>query len=478
MKTVKIHSRTPVAACLFAMSLGLACSSTASSDGAAGAGGPNASSGAGGMSGGAGAVTPGAGGSGGMSSAGGSGGLVGSGGAVVGGGAAGADGGDAAPDASAADGDAPGDGAIEADSAPDANVRHCPEPLSGKAPFGAELGNTDAIFFPQGRVAGAPVIVINHLLFTGGFSTIRSTLLPDLSSATGLGGRDQCGNGFAGLLVGPDDGIDAVVTTNRNTDLSSDVLSLVTSRAWVCATAPARAPSMSTGGGEILPTSALTVSVIAPVDETTLKTISVQPTNVFSSSVDTDGKISVGPPAGRAWLPGALAVDLTGVRDVLGRSYDGAKGAFTVLAPAGAIVDRTMTAAPPANAIVGTGYSTSTAAGLLTLSVPSPGSLASYRAVVGLGAQAGATKLRLSHRVVCGTRTFSYAVANLVSADGYSAPIALGCAATPSEVTVTLPGTGPYYLVVKNERPIEMPCNAPSGFDSSPWELDWFDFLP
>lgn len=478
MKTINAHSRTPVAACLFALSLGLACSPSVESDGAAGAGGSSVSGGAAGMSGGAGAVTSG-GGSGAVSGAGGSGGVAGSGGAgAVGGGAAGADGGDAAPDGSAPDGNTPGDGAVDADGAPDANVRHCPEPMSGDAPFGAELTSSGAIFFPQGRVAGAPVVVTRNLLFTGGFSTVKSTLLPDLSSAADLAARDQCANGFSGRLVGPDDGIDAVVSENPDHTYSDAIPPLITSRAWLCATAPAPAPSMSTGGGEILPTARLTVSVNAPVDQTTLKTISAQPATAISSSVGTDGRIRIGSAAG-TWLPGPLAIDLTGVRDVLGRPYDGAKiVSFTVLAPSGAIVDRTMTAAPPANAIAGTGFTTSTIGGLLTVSVQSSSSNIGYEAIIGLGVQAGATKLRLSHRVVCTAAVYSSTTTTLVSADGYSAPITLGCAATPTEVTVTLPGSGPYYVVVLSESPPHVPCYMPPLFIPTPWELDSFDFVP
>jgi hypothetical protein len=487
VKAVKARSCTQVAACLIAIWLGPACSSNSASDGAAGAGGPSASSGGAGPSGGSsgsGGVTPGgggsagssgAGGSGGTSGPGGSGGLAGSGGAgAVSAGAAGADSGDAAPE-----GSAPDDGAVEADSAPDAYARHCTTPVSGDAPFGAQLGTSGAIFFPQGRVAGAPVIVIRDQLFTGGFSKSTSTLLPDLSSATDLSVRDHCQNGFSGRLVGPTDGIDALVSVNPDLTYSDAIPPLVNERAWLCPTAPAPAPSMTTGGGQILPTSALTVSVNAPVDDTTLKTISAQPTNAFSSSVVADGRIRVGPQAGRAWLPSSLAVDLTGLRDAIGRSYGGAQiASFTVITPAGAIADRTMTAAPPTNAFVGTGFATSTAGGLLTLSVLSASASTGYEAVVGLGAQAGATKLRLSHRVVCGTDNFSDASAMLVSSDGYSAPIALGCAATPSEVTVTLPGSGPYYVVVQDERPAHFPCFGPLHFVPTPWELDSFDFLP
>jgi hypothetical protein len=284
--------------------------------------------------------------------------------------------------------------------------------------------------------------------------------------------NDVCQNTVSGVLTGPSDGLFGTVEVNSD-PFYYDVVRTVTSEAtWLCPAGPAPAPTLTLEGTS-LPTGTIQFDLSVPVDETTLGAIRAQGWDAVEASWQPGdysyrpvGLVKLAPVSGRAFPFGTVTMDVSALRDVLGRPYQ-AQGSLSVsITQPEAIVDRTLTSVP-STAVVGT--SPILANG--TLSFPSSTLL---QAVIGLGTAAGATRLRILHRAICGQSTRQ--MTTLVSSDGYAAPVTVACADAPQEIITTLVGQGPYYLVVGTPN-APTPCITPPPAVPG-YEVDEYSFLP
>jgi hypothetical protein len=353
--------------------------------------------------------------------------------------------------------------------------------LIGKVAMAADAGCTFGcgslteaavdLYFPQGRVAGAPVVM--DPLGTErqvGRATLDSSLTVAFVEAS-----DRCGNRVRGALVGPDDGLRADLLLNP--DPMSDALHLFPGTAVMCPSGSIPAPAMKRLGSEpIVPGETIDFSADTPISQATLTSANVaEAPGAYASVGNGDEQLRVAPANGRVFVPGALSLDLREVTDVLGRPYLPDVYLIEVLKPAGTIADGGADAGVAASAIAAAYDTLVVANGTTTVSPKGLGMGigSGYAAVIGLGAGTGATTARVVHRFIC-TRAGDSATGTvtIVSSDGSFAPVAGSCSEAPTEVAVILPGPGPHYLVVKDLRqPLQMQCSLASPPVWDKWEL-------
>jgi hypothetical protein len=173
---------------------------------------------------------------------------------------------------------------------------------------------------------------------------------------------------------------------------------------------------------------------------------------------------------------GDLEVDVSGLRDVLGRAY-GNTLPLNVDKPITAIADRTLTNPPPSSAWVSRAISPVAQNGLLV--VPTQIVLGpEFVLTVGLGDEPGTKTLRVKHRWVCSTSFSTPKSVTLVAGDGSTVDVPVTCGDVPADTTVMLPGPGPFFLVVHEGYAQPPHCNAPPPPARDGWELDEFAFAP
>ncbi len=301
----------------------------------------------------------------------------------------------------------------------------CKTELSCTTPFGAKLSGTgnfvsssppsastpiamtiDAyIYFPAGRVAGAPVqLAIQSQVVAGQyFFGPQVTIASDLS-ASGLtvGGHDVL---ITGDLLPGAGGLQATVAVNAS-DPGTDVADDRTAAMRMRPSGDVPAPGLQISLVIVSPLSSFGFNLSTPISADALRSLHVtSPLGAVPITVSPNSDLSrraIGPnfriAATSAFPPGQpLSFDASEVRDVLGRAVPIALSVGQVLATTGVLDDLTFATLPPTGAIACSGCTTSApvANGLLTVK----GGISTVRNVDALLALpapiATATKLRV-----------------------------------------------------------------------------------
>jgi hypothetical protein len=370
----------------------------------------------------------------------------------------------------------------------DVSLGSCSSPLAGQTPFGAAIGNGIFIYFPGGRVAGAPVqLGVASPVVAGQYFFGPQVVLADDLSATGLkvAGHDKQ---VVGDLLPGTGGLAATVTANAASP-GSDVADIRKYSALLCAAGDVPEPAM-----ELLDTGLSPISPIGVKTTTPLTTSGLAALRITSPLGPVAIQVSPDPYAGTGYAHGPnyvitavsalppgqrLSVDASQVRDVLGRPVPlkqdmlGNPVVLTVLGTSAVLSDLTFASAPPSGAVAGSGGGTVTNG---ILSFTRSGS-SSGRNVDGLLAlpPLSATELRVRIRVgddvpgwpwcVSDNRSASmeWAAMAVVGPNGESSyRIALSCNGMVDRV-LDLPKASPLWLAVHVEGVAPTPYYLPPG---------------
>lgn len=360
----------------------------------------------------------------------------------------------------------------------------CSTPLDGTEPFGAHLDGkgtlyTDPdfpppnqpyqaslaldIYFPRGRVAGAPVLLAMPVEYAVPALQVsaQSVLAADLS-ATGLNVSGGLGVRVTGTLLPLDDGLSAAV--EQNIAFATDVGEMAAGVLKLCPTGPAPMPGLTVVGRNdlaslrststpvqtslVAPTSTVLLKPSTPIDPEALAKI-----RLYAGDTEIPIGVRVGTDiessplllsANAAFPPETpLRLDTTAVTDVLGRLVP-CSSSLSPLTTTAVVSDLTFATAPT-GAVATTGDSTITD-GKLVLRGPG-----FFYALLALGSVAPATQARLRIGVVCTQTTSVWVRASLVGAAGDSVAVPLACG-SPQDVFVPLPpSTGKIWLSVVSE---------------------------
>lgn len=317
------------------------------------------------------------------------------------------------------------------------------------------------LLFPHGRVAGAPVILVQRSRNGRGFVSSSSVLDANLG-ASGLRVVDpNCGDEIDAALVGPDDGL--VATVKVDFSAPSDALELHSGHTKLCATGRVPPSPPTTAPTSVWPQGVVSIASDLPIDPLSKHVrVAAGGVDIAITSVESEGILSLFPIS--AFPPNAKSIefDLSGVRDVLGRPLAPAPPA-SIRAPTGAVVVRTFDVVPPSDAML----SERTAvieAGAMWWKGP-PGPTFSYALVdmLALGSEPGATTIRLRHRFECAPGAIAAEHRAIVSSDGKVQPLTVGCSPTFIDETFPLPGAPPHYLLLQTRDASPAPCNYPFG---------------
>jgi len=329
--------------------------------------------------------------------------------------------------------------------------------VAGEVTFattGSKTTVEGALLFPNGRVAGAPVIFIGLWSFWA-----RAISFGTLDPSDGASGvhvvNPICDDEITATLVGPSDGL--VASVRVNVSGASPSRRFESGPVKLCATSSIVADPALSLERPATPVEAARLDSFPPLDLATVSTM-----KVFADGALVPVKITTD--AGRAYLtpltafpPGAhtIEIDTSGLRDLLGRSFrDPAHIALEV--PLGAITDRSFDLPPPSDAILGSAKS-EVAGGMLRVG---GGGARIYSAILALGNEPLAKTIRFRHRFACEpgevvpSRTF------VVSADATVRDLKVGCSATLVEETISVTPGLPAYLYLGESLPPASPCNV------------------
>jgi hypothetical protein len=351
-------------------------------------------------------------------------------------------------------------------------------PISGDKPFGVRLSGsgpaadyggkaagtafaTVDLYFPRGRVPGGEVVLAIGT-YGGGWKAARGTLDGTLS-ARGLEVRDpHCGDGITGDLVGPTGGIAAIATNNRSAP--SDALDLVKGSVVMCAAgAVPEQKFMSMPAATILPHQTIELRAARPL----MGTASATPSTDIVVE-DIVGGVAIHRKMGWYSLSTPTTIDLSGLRDVLGAPL-GLTSARTIV-PTAVATDLTFATPYPEGAALG---SATVVSGMLVT-----GGDSEWSYLLAIGDGGGKKKLRMKHRLVCGTSSTGYASVAIVSSDGVATPVVAKCSGELLEDVVEVNGAPPYYLSAAQRTYRTPPCNYGS-FGPAPgvgYEVDELAF--
>lgn len=357
-------------------------------------------------------------------------------------------------------------------------TRECPTPIEGSQPFsmiltadgksadGGSVGASVEAYFPKGRVAGAEVVLAFRQTAAEWRFVARGVLDEKLGSSLLEVYDGYCGNKVQGSFVGPSDGLEGEVYTNGSGP-SSDVLNVRQANLMLCA-APGQAtptPQFTASSTELLASEILTVTGNVPLDRASLA-IGSSPTRTLVTTEE-GTKLSVGmkdsfPPYEDTKL------DLSGVRDVMGRSLG--LGTITVRGLTATLVERGFDAAPPAGAILGSEWSI--AGSVLRVRSSTGGA---YSALVGLGDPGARRLLHVRHRIDCDANPWTTRV-RAISEAGTVVIVKAECSKLPLDATVTLPSGGRWALAIDGVVQPAQPCSYPARYSPGPYELADFAF--
>jgi len=396
----------------------------------------------------------------------------------------------------------------------------CAAGLSGAAPFGKALSGTATfspsygtgapttstiaayIYFPGGRVAGAPVqlAVQSRVVSTQYFFGSPVALASDLSAAgLSVGGHDL--QITANLLPG-DGGLQATVGANFSSP-GTDVADDRSAAMLMCPAGDVPAPSLQVTGGTFSPLSAFGLYSSTPISSEAFGALRVaSPLGAVAIKVssESNSRYSGGPnftvAASSAFPPGQpLTLDASEVKDVLGRDVPFSPATTQVLATTAVLDDLTLTSTPPAGAIACSGCSTSMfpgvdggamlrctgggkiSNGILGVSSGGPYNGGLVDALLALPSTSS-TKLRVRMAVgdvveagstcVNGFSSASMAdgVLAVVGPNGEaSALVSLTCDGAMADHVIDLPSTSPLWLVVHlagyTQKPFFLPEPGP-----------------
>jgi hypothetical protein len=399
----------------------------------------------------------------------------------------------------------------------------CPTALSGTAPFGMMLSGTAVfardfppgvppathtmnvyIYFPKGRVAGAPVqLGVQSLAFPGQYLFGRpSTLEEDLSAPTfGVVGHSMA---IWGDLLPGAGGLQATISANF-TYPPSDMYDGRTGSMVMCPAGPVPEPMMQISGALASPLSSLSVNATTPIALDAIK-------GLRAASPLGDVALTVSSPVGdaeavvpnfslaavSAFPPGQpLGFDGSAIKDVLGRPVPLVVESVPVLATSAVLSDLTFATTPPAGAVAASGcastpFPSTDAGAALGMAMCTGGGRVSdgmlkvgeySRQVDALLAlpvpEASATKLRVRMAVGenCAYSSTRSGIAAVVGPHGESsAPVALTCTGALGEYVLALPRGEPLWLVVHIEGGMQNPYYSPAPYPP-PVTIDELAFL-
>jgi hypothetical protein len=368
----------------------------------------------------------------------------------------------------------------------------CGTPLAGTAPFGAALfANVsfpdDAgtrpvnaqVYFPAGRLPGAAVILVGGYVGPGAFgATVARSTLDSAGSVGALSVSDSCGNGIAdGSLAQPSSGLTG--TAILNTDpFMSDALVLVRAPARLCPNGAVPGAAVASAPMEIWPTARIALGLTTPVDLATRASIKIKDSNrpLTVTGGEAHSILYVTPQTG-AFVPGDLTLDVAGLSDVLGRSYSQLV-TLKVQKPTTVIADRTLTTPPASTTWVASSANLTGRDGLLVIEPPFAPFPSQFAVTIGLGDEPGSKTLRIKHRWACASPSSPPRSTKLVASDGAVVDVPSNCAGAPEDATITLAGTGPFFLVVQSGWDPPPRCFFSTQQVRDGWELDEFAFAP
>ena len=324
--------------------------------------------------------------------------------------------------------------------------------LSGEGPLLRDAGGAAGtyrsqldLYLPQGRVAGAPVILAFGTYWPRNALTIvEGRFAADLSVA-GLAWTSSYGGtlSFRGGMAAPSGGL--ALHFDGYLNVGTDVLDPAEASATLCPVGEAPAPVLRSDH-VISPRGVVDLVPSAPIagDPSAVRLL-VGGAAVPVDVTQHDGVLTL---TARSWLaPGtAVTVDLGGLRDVMGRAFT-LDGAVSSLVTTSVVTDRGFDAAPPDGAVASdTSVTTMTSALRATMSPSGP-----YRMLIALGALGTATRLRGDATLYCPEQTTAW----LVGADGTHIALpweTVGDAGNFYARTFqgALSGAGPWWLLVES----------------------------
>jgi hypothetical protein len=429
------------------------------------------------------------------------------------------------------------------DVSAEAPSSECEAGLSGTAPFGALVSgsaifpsarsaSTSApitsamnafIYFPAGRVAGAPVqLAMQSRVVTGQyFFGPQRTLAADLS-ATGLsvGGHDM---EIAGDLLPGAGGLQATISANFSSP-GNDVADNRTATMLMCPAGDVPSPSLSLSARTISPLSTLGLFSTTPIAQDAINALRIDsPAGAIAFTASPDQPIALpvryssGPnftvTAASALPPGQpLTFDTSAVTDVLGRAVPIVLAGAQVLATTAVLSDLGFDTPPPAGALassgcnvsaggkldggisavmptcIGSGVAATVANGVLKLAAGAPSIGRDVDVLLALP-PARATKLRVRMAVgdvldagasCMNGHSSAYMDTGSIAVVGPNGEVAprlnLSCDGAMADHVVDLPGVSPLWLVVHVEGRSSMPYSMPTP-GPPPVSIDQLEFL-
>lgn len=344
------------------------------------------------------------------------------------------------------------------DAQPDAFVSAC-APLTGSGPFAVRMAGTGTLmmnagrpsaqareltfsvdlFFPQGRTAGAQVFASRA---ARGLHVTSAVIAADGSAGPLRMAADEQIYGFSldGVLEPAPGGVlaDVGLETGFN-----DVLQFYKGRLELCGSGEPPAPALAVQAQRWSPLAQIRIVPTTPLDPGTLATIRATAGGADTAvRVEFEGRDHVLVSPVTAFPPDLqVTLDLTGVRDVLGRT---AGSAVSFDAPPSAeVADLTFANPLPAgSAVVGPTSSALVANGLLDVRLEYWSG-----ATIALGTRTGSTAV-IRHKVDCGNFTAPQHRVAIFAADGTFAELPLTCGADFVDARLTVPATGRRWLAI------------------------------
>ncbi len=243
-------------------------------------------------------------------------------------------------------------------------------------------------------------------------------------------------------------------------DTCTDYRQTVGGRALLCPTGATPAPRFF-ASGSLLPGQPITVTGNVPLDVASVAAATTRPPRKLT--IQASGlSFTI---AGSGLTPwAATTIDLSGVRDVLGRTIG--VDPLTTLVLTASLADGTFTMPPPPGAMLGAEPTID--GGFLRV-----GNRDSYDFILGIGATKGSRRLRLRHRFVCSASDYPKLQLDLVSETGTLVSLPTECGSKAVDAHVDLPAAERWALVVSGRRQDAIPGTFPgTAFPTAPYELD------
>jgi len=365
---------------------------------------------------------------------------------------------DVTSDSGASGADAGADSGADAEvSAP--TTQDCQESLSGDQPFGRHMAGKVTlypqfdgspvgtnfefdVYFPAGRVYGAPVVIAHRTAFPApGLATDVRLLDADLGTDVALSVHEQQAWSFDGQLLDGDGGVFGTFSENL-ADPGTDVANPASGAGTLCPSGPVPLPVIE-GGGSFAPTSPIRFVPEVPLDEEQLAVAATCEGAAIDVSVQwVDGAVVIRPV--EAFPPnGTVLFDLSGTTDILGRELT-LQQDYVPLTTTAVVSDMSFEALLPQGAIATTG-DWQVDNGALRLGVGAPTAATAFDAVVALPDAGAFDALRIKASAGDNCTSVRFAV---VTQDGHAAEVAVAGPGEEIDVADALAGAGAQWLSV------------------------------